>query len=309
MRRSPSARRHKNGNPESPLTDFRWSFFRFKQEQQKIIRQFFSFEDSLPVMDSKKEFIFLTDYCIVNAMQQPQDVSVLIAFSAGLLSFASPCVLPLVPSYITYITGVSFKDLSEGESGRRLRWLTISHSLLFILGFSLIFVLMGASASYLGQVLIQYQSWIMKVGGVLIIILGIHFTGLVSIPFLQMERRFELKKKPMGYFGSFLVGIVFAAGWTPCVGPILSTILLYASTAKNFSTGIVLLAAYSMGLGLPFFVASLAFNTFLSAFEKIKRYMRVIMLVSGIFMILIGVLLITDLYSTLNNYLNILANP
>ena len=257
-----------------------------------------------------ERFNFSLFYCIlILIMQQPQDVSVLIAFSAGLLSFASPCVLPLVPSYITYITGVSFKDLSEGESGRRLRWLTISHSLLFILGFSLIFVLMGASASYLGQALIQYQSWIMKIGGVLIIILGIHFTGLVSIPFLQMERRFELKKKPMGYFGSFLVGIVFAAGWTPCVGPILSTILLYASTSKNFSTGIVLLAAYSMGLGIPFFIASLAFNTFLSAFDRIKRYMRVIMLVSGIFLILIGVLLITDLYSTLNNYLNILANP
>lgn len=242
-------------------------------------------------------------------MQQPQDVSVLIAFSAGLLSFASPCVLPLVPSYITYITGVSFKDLSEGGSKGKLRWLTISHSLLFIMGFSLIFILMGASASYLGQVLIQYQSWIMKVGGVLIIILGIHFTGWITLPFLQMERRFELKQKPLGYLGSFLVGVVFAAGWTPCVGPILSTILLYASTAKSFTTGIVLLAAYSMGLGLPFFVASLAFNTFLSAFDKIKRYMRVIMFVSGVFLIVIGILLLTDLFTTLNNYLNILANP
>jgi len=242
-------------------------------------------------------------------MQQAQDVSVLIAFSAGLLSFASPCVLPLVPSYITYITGVSFKDLSEGGSKGKMRWLTISHSLLFIMGFSLIFVLMGASATYLGQVLIQYQSWIMKVGGVLIIILGIHFTGWITIPFLQMERRFELKQKPLGYLGSFLVGVVFAAGWTPCVGPILSTILLYASTAKSFTTGIVLLAAYSMGLGLPFFVASLAFNTFLSAFDKIKRYMRVIMFVSGVFLIVIGILLLTDLFTTLNNYLNILANP
>jgi cytochrome c-type biogenesis protein len=242
-------------------------------------------------------------------MQQAQDVSVLIAFSAGLLSFASPCVLPLVPSYITYITGVSFKDLSEGGSKGKMRWLTISHSLLFIMGFSLIFVLMGASATYLGQVLIQYQSWIMKVGGVLIIILGIHFTGWITIPFLQMERRFELKQKPLGYLGSFLVGVVFAAGWTPCVGPILSTILLYASTAKSFTTGIVLLAAYSMGLGLPFFVASLAFNTFLSAFDKIKRYMRVIMFVSGVFLIVIGILLLTDLFTTLNNYLNILASP
>ena len=242
-------------------------------------------------------------------MQQPQDVSVLIAFSAGLLSFVSPCVLPLVPSYITYITGVSFKDLSEGGSKGKLRWLTISHSLLFIMGFSLIFVLMGASASYLGQALVQYQSWIMKVGGILIIILGLHFTGWITIPFLQMERRFELKQKPLGYLGSFLVGVVFAAGWTPCVGPILSTILLYASTAKSFTTGIVLLAAYSMGLGLPFFAASLALNTFLSAFDKIKRYLRVITVASGVFLIVIGILLLTDLFTTLNNYLNILASP
>ena len=242
-------------------------------------------------------------------MKQPQEISVLIAFSAGLLSFVSPCVLPLVPSYITYITGVSFKDLSETGSKRRLRWLTASHSLLFICGFSLIFILMGASASYLGQVLIQYQSWIMRAGGILIIILGIHFTGLINIPFLQMERRFELNKKPLGYVGSFLVGIVFAAGWTPCVGPILSTILLYASTTKSFTTGIVLLAFYSMGLGLPFFFASLAFNSFLSAFEKVKRYMRVITIVSGVFLVIIGVLLLTDLFTTLNNYLNLLANP
>ena len=233
----------------------------------------------------------------------------LIAFWFGLLSFASPCVLPLVPSYITYITGISFKDLSEDESRKGLRWRTVSHSLLFICGFSLIFVLMGASASYLGQVLVQYQSWIMRVGGILIIILGIHFTGLITIPFLQMERRFELKRKPLGYLGSFLVGIVFAAGWTPCVGPILSTILLYAGTAKDLTRGVVLLAFYSMGLGVPFFLCSLAFSTFLSAFDKIKRYMRVVTIVSGILMIVIGILFITDLFSTLNNYMNILANP
>jgi len=242
-------------------------------------------------------------------MRQPQDISVLIAFSAGFLSFISPCVLPLVPSYITYITGVSFKDLSEAGSKRRLRWLTVSHSLLFISGFSLIFVLMGASASYLGQVLVQYQSWIMKAGGILIIILGIHFTGLINIPFLQMEKRFELHQKPLGYVGSFLVGIVFAAGWTPCVGPILSTILLYASTTGSFTTGVMLLAFYSMGLGLPFFLASLAFNSFLSAFEKVKRYLRVITVASGVFLIIIGILFLTDLFTTLNSYLNILANP
>ena len=168
---------------------------------------------------------------------------------------------------------------------------------------------MGASASYIGQLLAQYQQWIMKAGGVLIIILGIHFTGLITLPFLQMEKRFELRKKPLGYLGSFFVGIIFAAGWTPCIGPILSTILIYASTSKSFSTGILLLSIYSMGLGLPFFLASLAFNSFLSTFEKMKRYMRVITLVSGLFLIAIGILMLTDTFQEINQYLNALTNP
>ena len=242
-------------------------------------------------------------------MSQSQDISIFIAFSAGFLSFVSPCVLPLIPSYITYITGVSFKDLADAETRTKLRWATASHSLLFIMGFSTIFILMGASATYLGQLLTRYQYWIMKAGGVLIIILGVYFTGIINLPFLQMERRFELRKKPLGYVGSFLVGIIFAAGWTPCVGPILSTILLYASTSKSFTTGVVLLAFYSMGLGVPFFLSSLAINSFLSAFERIKRYMRVITIVSGLFLIGMGILLLTDTFQEINTYLNLLTNP
>jgi cytochrome c-type biogenesis protein len=243
------------------------------------------------------------------SMSQPQEISGMIAFSAGLLSFASPCVLPLVPSYITYITGVSFKELTDVEARSKLRWATIFHSLFFIMGFSLIFILMGASASYLGQILAQYQNWIMKGGGVLIIILGIHFTGIINIPFLQMEKRFEMRKKPLGFAGSFLVGMAFAAGWTPCIGPILSTILIYASTSQSFTTGILLLTYYSIGLGIPFFLSSLAFNSFLSAFDKIKRYMRVITIVSGLFMIGIGILFLTDTFKDINSYLNALTNP
>jgi len=167
---------------------------------------------------------------------------------------------------------------------------------------------MGASASYLGQILARYQYWMMKGGGVLIIILGIHFTGIINLPFLQMERRFELRSKPLGYLGSFLVGIVFAAGWTPCIGPILSTILIYASTSQSFTKGLLLLAVYSLGLGVPFFFSSLAFNSFLSAFERIKRYMRVITLVSGLFMIVIGILFLTDTFREINTYLNIFGN-
>lgn len=242
-------------------------------------------------------------------MNPHQDVSTLIAFTAGLLSFVSPCVLPLVPSYITYVTGASFKELADVRGGARLRWTTMFHSLLFIMGFSTVFILMGASASYLGQLLVEYQTYILKGGGVLIIILGIHFTGLVSIPFLQMEKRFELRKKPLGYLGSFLVGVVFAAGWTPCIGPILSTILIYASTAKSFTTGILLLAVYSMGLGIPFFLSSFAFNSFLSAFDWIKRYMGWITLISGIFLIIIGILFLTDTFREINAFFNRLANP
>jgi cytochrome c-type biogenesis protein len=242
-------------------------------------------------------------------MSQPQQISGMIAFSAGLLSFASPCVLPLVPSYITYITGVSFKELTDAEARSKLRWATIFHSLFFIMGFSLIFILMGASASYLGQLLSQYQYWIMKGGGVLIILLGIHFTGIINIPFLQMEKRFEMRRKPLGYLGSFLVGVAFAAGWTPCIGPILSTILIYASTSKSFTTGILLLTYYSIGLGIPFFLSSLAFNSFLSAFDKIKRFMRVITIISGLFLIAIGILFLTDTFGEINSYLNQLTNP
>jgi cytochrome c-type biogenesis protein len=242
-------------------------------------------------------------------MNPSQEISTLIAFTAGILSFVSPCVLPLVPSYITYITGVSFKEFTDVTVRPRLRWATMLHSALFIMGFSTIFILMGASASYLGQALIEYQSWIMKGGGVLIIVLGIHFTGVINIPFLQMEKRFELRKKPLGYLGSFLVGVVFAAGWTPCIGPILSTILIYASTSKNYTTGIYLLTVYSMGLGIPFFLSSLAFSTFLSAFDRMKRYMRWISFISGIFMILIGILFLTDTFREINAFFNRLANP
>ena len=195
------------------------------------------------------------------------------------------------------------------EARSKLRWATTFHSLFFIMGFSLIFILMGASASYLGQILAQYQYWIMKGGGVLIIILGIHFTGIINIPFLHMEKRFEMRKKPLGFAGSFLVGMVFAAGWTPCIGPILSTILIYASTSQSFTTGILLLTYYSIGLGIPFFLSSLAFNSFLSAFDKIKRYMRVITIVSGFFLIGIGILFLTDTFKDINSYLNSLTNP
>jgi cytochrome c-type biogenesis protein len=148
----------------------------------------------------------------------------------------------------------------------------------------------------------------MKIGGILIILLGIHFI-LQIFPFLQIEKRFEMKRKPLGYLGSFLVGIVFAAGWTPCIGPILSTILIYASTSQQMTTGIVLLASYSLGLGIPFLLASLAFNLFLSTFEKVRRYMKVIIFVSGFFLIGVGILLLTGTFRVVTDYFNFLGSP
>jgi len=241
-------------------------------------------------------------------MSQTQEVSIFIALAAGLLSFFSPCILPLVPSYITYITGASFNELTDSEASKRLKWTTIFHSVMFILGFSVVFILMGASASYLGQVLSRYQHWIMKIGGILIILLGIHFI-FQFLPFLQIERRIHMKEKRLGYFSSFVVGVVFAAGWTPCIGPILSAILIYASTSQSFTTGIVLLAFYSLGLAIPFFLSSLAFNLFLATFERIRRYMRVIVFVSGLFLIGIGILFLTDTFQIISRYFMILSSP
>ncbi len=177
---------------------------------------------------------------------------------------------------------------------------------MFILGFSAVFVSLGATATYFGNLMARYQYHIMKIGGILIIVLGIHFTGLIKIPFLQMEKRFEVGAKPIGYAGSVIIGIVFAAGWTPCIGPILSTILLYASMAKHFKQGIILLAMYSLGLGLPFFLASLAMNTFLSYFDWFKKYLRLVTIISGCFLILIGILFVTDRFTLLNMYLNMI---
>lgn len=175
---------------------------------------------------------------------------------------------------------------------------------MFILGFSAVFVGLGATATYLGGLLANHQSGIMRIGGIVIIVLGVHFTGVIQLPFLQIEKRFDLSAKPIGYMGSLVVGIVFAAGWTPCIGPILSTILLYASTTSQVNQGIILLVMYSLGLGLPFFLASLAINTFLAYFDWFKRYLRIVTVLSGCLLILIGVLFVTDRFTILNVYLN-----
>ena len=182
--------------------------------------------------------------------QSITQISLIAAFSAGLLSFVSPCVLPLVPSYISYITGLSIEQLTDANARYKFKTAIVVNALLFIAGFSAVFIAFGASASFIGQMLITYQDHIRRIGGVLIVIFGLYLLGILNINFLQMEHRFQFRNRPVGYLGSFLIGVAFAAGWTPCVGPVLGTILLYASTTDSLLNGVLLLTSYSLGLGL-----------------------------------------------------------
>lgn len=222
------------------------------------------------------------------------NLSYLGAFIAGLLSFLSPCVLPLIPSYLTYITGLSFADLQAEHPTHKVRQQTIIHSLLFIAGFTLVFVLMGASATFIGGFLQEHMATIRKIGGVLIIVFGIHVTGLVPITLLLGEKRLSVHRKPAGYVGSLLVGIAFAAGWTPCIGPILASILMVAATEETVVKGITLLLSYSMGLAIPFFLSSLAFHQFLAGFNRFKKYIRMFEIVTGVFLVLVGILIFSN---------------
>lgn len=232
-----------------------------------------------------------------------QEVTFTLAFIFGFLSFVSPCVLPLIPSYLSYITGLSFKDLTGLKDKKRVWKITMFNSLFFILGFSFVFILLGASSSLIGGFLIDYKDTIRIVGGILIIILGLYVLGVIKIGFLLRERKIHLEEKPLGYFGSFLVGVTFAAGWTPCIGPMLGTILLYASQTKSMGYGIQLLTVYSLGLGIPFFLSSVALNTFLSHTKKIQKYMRIINIISGVILIIVGFLFLTDYFQVISGYL------
>lgn len=230
-------------------------------------------------------------------------ISLFIAFAAGLLSFVSPCVLPLVPSYITYITGLTLEELTTQTDRKGVRAIIITNSLLFIAGFSIVFIAFGASASLVGQLLVTYQDFIRKLGGVLIVVFGLYVMGILKIKFLMAEKRIHLKSRPAGYVGSVLVGVAFAAGWTPCVGPILGTILVYASTTDSMLTGVELLSSYSLGIGLPLFITALAVDSFLNYFKKVRAYMYGISVASGVFLVLVGVLIYTNSLTLLTGIL------
>jgi len=237
-------------------------------------------------------------------MPGTENISLLVAFTAGLISFLSPCVLPLIPSYMAFITGISLEELSVHENLKKIRLTVVWNSLLFIGGFSSIFIAMGASATFLGTFLQENIRWFEIIGGSVVIILGLHFAGLFKLKFLERERKFHLKNKPLGFLGTFVVGMAFGAGWTPCVGPILGSILTLAATTQDVAKGIVLLLFYSLGLGIPFFLAGILLHKFFEYFKTIRKYFRIITAVGGILLIIVGVLLISGYFTAMFSYLS-----
>jgi len=223
-----------------------------------------------------------------------RDVSFSLAFFAGVLSFLSPCVLPLIPSYVSFITGISFKDLTAGADRKRIRYLTTTNSIAFIAGFSFVFIALGVSSSAIGKFLFEYSDLIRITGGILVIIFGLFIAGFLKLDFLLKEKKIHIGGKPAGYIGTFIVGMTFAAGWSPCIGPILGTILLYASSKGSTIYGLKLLAVYSLGLAVPFFISALAMNFFLNLSTKLVRHMRAIMIINGLLLIVFGIMLLTD---------------
>ena len=220
-----------------------------------------------------------------------------IAFTAGLLSFLSPCVLPLIPSYVTFITGLSLEDVQKSRRA------ALIHSLLFVLGFTLIFIALGATATAVGQLLGYQRVWISRIGGVLIIIFGLYMLGVFNIALFSRERRVHIADKPVGYLGTLLVGIAFGAGWTPCIGPILGSILTYTASSADMQRGMWLLLAYSLGLAVPFLLAAVAVERFLDVFARMKRQMGWITRTSGVLMIAVGILMVTNYFTILASVL------
>ncbi|MBX9857609.1 MAG: cytochrome c biogenesis protein CcdA [Gemmatimonadaceae bacterium] len=227
----------------------------------------------------------------------PESLSLFVAFSAGLLSFLSPCVLPLVPSYVTFITGMGLDDVS------RARRTALVHALLFVLGFTFIFVALGAGASAFGQLLREYRVWIARVGGVLMVLMGLWMLGVIRIGALQQERRMHLSDKPLGYLGTVVVGIAFGAGWTPCLGPTLGAILLLAANESELAKGITLLIAYSLGLAVPFLLSALLLDRFLGFFQKFKHNIGRVNRIAGILLVLVGILMFTGWFERLAAWL------
>ena len=228
-------------------------------------------------------------------------VGVAVAFSAGLFSFLSPCVLPLFPSYVSFITGMSVGDLS-GELTGAVRRRVLLHAVAFVAGFSLVFVGLGASFSAAGQFLLDYRDVIRRVGGALIVLFGLYIAGVFKFGLMGRTAQFQIREKPAGYLGSLAVGITFAIGWTPCVGPILGAILSLAGTADTVQRGIGLLIAYSAGLGVPFLLSAVALGSFLRFFKRYRPFIPVVERAAGVLLVVVGVLVYTNYYVVLNSW-------
>ena len=231
------------------------------------------------------------------------EVGVFSAFIAGLLSFISPCVLPLVPVYLGIMTrNTIYKDAKITKSDRIYAFV---NSLLFVLGFSIVFVALGSTAALFGQMLKNYLGIIGRVGGAILIIFGLHYVGLFKIPFLNLEKRMQMPASlKTGYLWSFLFGIIFSFGWVPCVGMILSAILLLAGRMETFLQGILLLVVFSAGLGLPFILASIFISFFSNFFKKINKHLNIVSIISGIFLIILGILFLLDIMTKAIGYMN-----
>ena len=228
-----------------------------------------------------------------------QSLGLFVAFSAGLLSFLSPCVLPLVPSYATFITGMSLDELQAAETVRARRTVLL-HGVLFVLGFTAVFLALGASASFLGALMNYASRWVERVGGVLLVLFGLYLLGALRLPGAGREWRMHLAEKPVGYLGTVLVGVTFGAGWTPCIGPVLGGILTLAATRDSMAQGMGLLAVYSAGLAVPFLLSTLLIERFLTGFRRIRRWLPWINRLSGALLIALGLLMLTGSFSALS---------
>ena len=246
-----------------------------------------------------------------------ENVTLFMAFGAGLLSFISPCVLPLVPGYLSYISGLSLDEMrgtpaAAGAGGGTavavaaapaVRRQVVLASLAFILGFSIVFVSLGAAASAIGQFLIEQQALFSRIAGAIIIVFGLHTMGVLRIEWLYQEKRVHTSRKPAGFLGATLIGIAFAFGWTPCIGPILAGILALAGTQETVGQGVRLLSIYSLGLGVPFLATALMMNRFFTAMGRIRRHYHKIEIVSGALLVIIGLLIFTNRFTVIAQWL------
>jgi cytochrome c-type biogenesis protein len=232
-------------------------------------------------------------------------VPLIAAFTAGLVSFLSPCVLPLVPGYISMISGASVQDLKESGDSALLRKVLL-HSAMFIAGFAVVFISLGASATWLGQILLSRMAVLYKIAGVVIIIFGLHMTGLLKISLLYRDKRFRSASKAATPGGAFVIGLAFAFGWTPCIGPILAAILAMAASQTTILAGVVLLAIYSAGLAVPFLLTSLGINHFLRFYQRFRAHLHQVEVFGGVVLIVLGAMILTNQFTRLSGYLSFL---